>query len=109
MLEQWIEVALYVVSFLTGLGVLVIPLFVSNKNQTKFKKEIEIIKAVPDAVIEAEKTFGKGKGTAKLSYVLTMLRIKSLQNKVEVDDKELTALIEKEVQVSKNVNKEVSE
>ena len=48
--------------------------------------------------------FGSGKGSAKLDYVLTQLRLYALQQNVKVDVEDLTAQINSVVDATKNVN-----
>ena len=65
---------------------------------------VALLELIPSLVITAESLYGKGKGSAKLDYVLTQLRLYALQQNVKVDVEDLTAQINSVVDATKNVN-----
>ena len=65
---------------------------------------LAIVERIPSLVTTAESLFGSGKGSAKLDYVLTQLRLYALQQNVKVDVEDLTAQINSVVDATKNVN-----
>ena len=65
---------------------------------------LSIVERIPSLVTTAESLFGSGKGSAKLDYVLTQLRLYALQQDVKVDVEDLTAQINSVVDATKNVN-----
>lgn len=52
---------------------------IKAKTNGNNKGMLAIIEKIPSLVTTAESLFGKGKGTAKLDYVLTQLRLYALQ------------------------------
>lgn len=73
------------------------------------KSLLSIVERIPSLVTTAESLFGAGKGSAKLDYVLTQLRLYALQQNVKVDVEDLTAQINSVVDATKNVNVVVTE
>ena len=65
---------------------------------------LAILEQIPSLVTTAESLFGSGKGSAKLDYVLTQLRLYALQQNVKVNVEDLTAQINSVVDGTKNVN-----
>ena len=65
---------------------------------------VALLELIPSLVITAESLYGKGKGSAKLDYVLTQLRLYALQQGVKVDVEDLTAQINSVVEATKSVN-----
>lgn len=72
-----------------------------QKNVTKLQALYECI---PDAVINAEKLFGKGNGENKKLFVMTTLSNIALQSKTKFDYNELDKRVEDVVKATKNVN-----
>lgn len=65
---------------------------------------VALLELIPSLVITAESLYGKGKGSAKLDYVLTQLRLYALQNNIKVNTEDLTAQINSVVETTNNVN-----
>ncbi len=68
-----------------------------NKKKNKASKLVELAKIVqklPEFIAEAEKIFGSGNGTAKLTYVLNKVQIECLKNKVEYNEEQFKGEIE---------------
>ena len=65
---------------------------------------LAIVERIPSLVTTAESLFGSGRGSAKLDYVLTQLRLYALQQNVKVDVEDLTAQINSVVDATNNVN-----
>ena len=65
---------------------------------------LSIVARIPSLVTTAESLYGSGKGSAKLDYVLTQLRLYALQQGVKVDVEDLTAQINSVVEATKTVN-----
>lgn len=72
-----------------------------QKNVTKLQALYECI---PNAVINAEKLFGKGNGENKKLFVMTELINIALQSKTKYDYAELDNQVENVVKATKNVN-----
>ena len=77
---------------------------VKAKSIGNTKGLLAIVERIPSLVTTAESLFGSGKGSAKLDYVLTQLRLYALQQNVRVDVEDLTAQINSVVDTTKNVN-----
>lgn len=77
---------------------------IKAKTSGNNKGMIAIIEKIPSLVTTAESLFGKGKGTAKLDYVLTQLRLYALQNDIKIDVEDLTAQVNSVVATTNNVN-----
>lgn len=82
----------------------VIIAFIKAKKTGNSKGMLAILEKIPSLVITAESLYGSGKGSAKLDYVLTQLRLYALQNNIKVDVEDLTAQINSVVETTKNVN-----
>lgn len=65
---------------------------------------VALLEFIPSLVITAESLYGKGKGSAKLDYVLTQLRLYALQHNIKVNTEDLTAQINSVVETTNNVN-----
>lgn len=65
---------------------------------------VALLELIPSLVITAESLYGKGKGSAKLDYVLTQLRLYALQHNIKVNTEDLTAQINSVVETTNNVN-----
>ena len=83
--------------------------WVKAKHTGNTKGLLAIVERIPSLVTTAESLFGSGKGSAKLDYVLTQLRLYALQQNVKVDVEDLTAQINSVVDATKNVNVVVTE
>ena len=83
--------------------------WVKAKRTGNTKGLLAIVERIPSLVTTAESLFGSGKGSAKLDYVLTQLRLYALQQNVKVDVEDLTAQINSVVDTTKNVNVVVTE
>lgn len=83
--------------------------WVKAKHTGNTKGLLAIVERIPSLVTTAESLFGSGKGSAKLDYVLTQLRLYALQQNVKVDVEDLTAQINSVVDATKNVNVVVAE
>ena len=68
------------------------------------KAIVALLELIPSLVITAESLYGKGKGSAKLDYVLTQLRLYALQHNIKVNTEDLTAQINSVVETTNNVN-----
>lgn len=78
--------------------------WVKAKRTGDTKGLLAIVERIPSLVTTAESLFGSGKGSAKLDYVLTQLRLYALQQNVKVDVEDLTAQINSVVDATNNVN-----
>ena len=78
--------------------------WVKAKRTGNTKGLLSIVERIPSLVTTAESLFGSGKGSAKLDYVLTQLRLYALQQNVKVDVEDLTAQINSVVDATNNVN-----
>lgn len=78
--------------------------FIKAKKTGNSKGMVAILEKIPSLVTTAESLYGKGKGTAKLDYVLTQLRLYALQSNIKVDINDLTAQINSVVETTNNVN-----
>lgn len=94
---------------LTGLSILatifsLIIAWLKARKNGNTKGMLAILEKIPSLVVTAESLYGSGKGSAKLDYVLTQLRLFALQNNIKVDVDDLTAQINSVVETTKNVN-----
>jgi len=78
--------------------------FIKAKKSGNSKGMLQILEKIPSLITKAETLFGKGKGSAKLDYVLTQLRLYALQNNIKIDDDDLTAQVNSVVETTNNVN-----
>lgn len=78
--------------------------FIKAKKTGNSKGMVALLEKIPSLVTTAESLYGKGKGTAKLDYVLTQLRLYALQSNIKVDINDLTAQINSVVETTNNVN-----
>ena len=101
----------YVVMILSIMATIasLIMAWVKAKRTGNTKGLLAIVERIPSLVTTAESLFGSGKGSAKLDYVLTQLRLYALQQNVKVDVEDLTAQINSVVDATKNVNVVVTE
>lgn len=77
---------------------------VKAKKSGNTKGIVAMLELIPSLVITAESLYGSGKGSAKLDYVLTQLRLYALQNNIKVDVEDLTAQVNSVVETTNNVN-----
>lgn len=78
--------------------------YIKARKSGNTKGMLAILEKIPSLVTTAESLYGAGKGSAKLDYVLTQLRLYALQNNIKVDAEELTAQVNSVVETTKNVN-----
>lgn len=78
--------------------------FLKAKKTGNSKGMVALLEKIPSLVTTAESLYGKGKGAAKLDYVLTQLRLYALQSNIKVDINDLTAQINSVVEATNNVN-----
>lgn len=78
--------------------------WVKAKKSGNTKGMVAILEKIPSLVTTAESLYGAGKGSAKLDYVLTQLRLYALQNSINVNVEDLTAQVNSVVEATKNVN-----
>lgn len=78
--------------------------FVKAKKSGNNTGMLALLQKIPSLVTTAESLYGSGKGTAKLDYVLTQLRLYALQNGIKTDIEDLTAQINSVVETTNNVN-----
>ena len=106
--------AMSFVDFIVKYGVMILSIiatiaslilaWVKAKRSGDTKGLLAIVERIPSLVTTAESLFGSGKGSAKLDYVLTQLRLYALQQNVKVDVEDLTAQINSVVDATNNVN-----
>ena len=92
-----------ILSIITTILSLIIA-WVKAKRTGNTRGLLAILEQIPSLVTTAESLFGSGKGSAKLDYVLTQLRLYALQQNVKVNVEDLTAQINSVVDTTKNVN-----
>ena len=105
--EFFTKYGVMILSILATIASLVIMLM-KAKRTGNTQGLLAIVQKIPSLVTTAESLFGSGKGSAKLDYVLTQLRLYALQQNVKVDVEDLTAQINSVVDATKNVNVNVS-
>lgn len=103
-----IKYGLMILSIVATIASLIVA-WVKAKRTGNTKSLLSIVERIPSLVTTAESLFGSGKGSAKLDYVLTQLRLYALQQNVKVDVEDLTAQINSVVDTTKNVNVVASE
>ena len=103
-----VKYVVMILSIIATIASLIIA-WVKAKRTGNTKGLLAIVERIPSLVTTAESLFGSGKGSAKLDYVLTQLRLYALQQNVKVDVEDLTAQINSVVDATKNVNVVVSE
>lgn len=103
-----IKYGLMILSIVATIASLIVA-WVKAKRTGNTKSLLSIVERIPSLVTTAESLFGSGKGSAKLDYVLTQLRLYALQQNVKVDVEDLTAQINSVVDTTKNVNVVVTE
>ena len=92
------------VSVLT-IGISVYKVVKNGRHSERTSKLLDLIGAIPALVIRAEEIYGSnGKGSAKLDYVLTKLKLQAVTMAVDVSDELLTKEIENIVSATKQVN-----
>lgn len=94
---------LSILLILIGVISAVIARHLSKKNGNT-NGQVALWDKIPELVVKAETLFGRGRGTDKLQWVLTELRLYALQNKIKVDDAVLEQKINTIVDVSNNIN-----
>ena len=102
-----VKYGIMILSIIATIASLIIA-WVKAKHTGNTKGLLAIVERIPSLVTTAESLFGSGKGSAKLDYVLTQLRLYALQQNVKVDVEDLTAQINSVVDATKNVNVNVS-
>ena len=103
-----IKYVVMILSIIATIASLVLA-WVKVKRTGNTKGLLSIVERIPSLVTTAESLFGSGRGSAKLDYVLTQLRLYALQQNVKVDVEDLTAQINSVVDATKNVNVVVTE
>lgn len=98
-----IKYGVMILSIIATIASLIIA-WVKAKRSGNTKGLLAILEQIPSLVTTAESLFGSGKGSAKLDYVLTQLRLYALQQNVKVNVEDLTAQINSVVDATKNVN-----
>lgn len=98
-----IKYGVMILSIIATIASLIIA-WVKAKRTGNAKGLLAILEQIPSLVTTAESLFGSGKGSAKLDYVLTQLRLYALQQNVKVNVEDLTAQINSVVDATKNVN-----
>ena len=103
-----IKYGVMILSIIATIASLIVA-WVKAKRTGNAKGLLAILEQIPSLVTTAESLFGSGKGSAKLDYVLTQLRLYALQQNVKVNVEDLTAQINSVVDATKNVNVVVTE
>lgn len=98
-----LDYGLLILSIIATIASLIIA-WVKAKHTGNAKSLMSIVERIPSLVTTAESLYGSGKGSAKLDYVLTQLRLYALQQGVKVDVEDLTAQINSVVEATKSVN-----
>lgn len=98
-----LDYGLVILSIIATIASLIIA-WVKAKRTGNANGMLSIVARIPSLVTTAESLYGSGKGSAKLDYVLTQLRLYALQLGVKVDVEDLTAQINSVVDATKNVN-----
>ena len=98
-----VKYGIMILSIIATIASLIIA-WVKAKRTGNTKGLLSIVERIPSLVTTAESLFGSGKGSAKLDYVLTQLRLYALQQGVKVDVEDLTAQINSVVEATKSVN-----
>ena len=98
-----VKYGIMILSIIATIASLIIA-WVKAKHTGNTKGLLAIVERIPSLVTTAESLFGSGKGSAKLDYVLTQLRLYALQQNVKVNVEDLTAQINSVVDATKNVN-----
>ena len=91
---------------LLSLIISIIFIIIKAKKNGNIKGVLDLLSLIPNLVVQAEKLFGKGNGTAKLNYVLTELRVYALEHNINVTNEELKTQIENVVSATNQVNTE---
>ena len=86
-----IKYGVMILSIIATIASLIIA-WVKAKHSGNTKGLLSIVERIPSLVTTAESLFGSGKGSAKLDYVLTQLRLYALQQNVKVDVEDLTEI-----------------
>lgn len=102
-LDFMLKYGLMILSIVATIASLIIA-WVKARRTGNTKGMLAIIQKIPSLVTTAESLYGSGRGSAKLDYVLTQLRLYALQQNVKVDIEDLTAQINSVVDATKNVN-----
>ena len=97
------EYGVTLLSIIVTLLALLLSYFKAKKTGNS-KGMVALLEMIPSLVITAESLFGAGKGSAKLDYVLTQLRLYALQNNLNVNIEDLTAQVNSVVETTNNVN-----
>ena len=98
-----LEYGLLILSIIATIASLIIA-WVKAKRTGNANGLLSIVERIPSLVTTAESLYGSGKGSAKLDYVLTQLRLYALQLGVKVNVEDLTAQINSVVDATMNVN-----
>ena len=98
-----VKYGVMILSIIATIASLIIA-WVKAKRTGNTKGLLSIVERIPSLVTTAESLFSSGRGSAKLDYVLTQLRLYALQQDVKVDIEDLTAQINSVVDTTKNVN-----
>lgn len=92
------------VASLASLIISIIFIIIKARKNGNIKGVLDLLSLIPNLVVQAEHTFGKGNGTAKLNYVLTELRVYALEHHINVTNEELKIQIENVVNATNLVN-----
>ena len=98
-----VKYGIMILSIIANIASLIIA-WVKAKHTGNTKGLLAIVERIPSLVTTAESLFGSGKGSAKLDYVLTQLRLYALQQNFKEDVEDLTAQINSVVDATNNVN-----
>lgn len=98
-----LENVVTILSLISLLASIVI-IFIKAKKNGNIKGILDLVHLIPNLVVQAEKLFGKGNGTAKLNYVLTELRVYALEHNISVTNEELKIQVESVVSATNQVN-----
>ena len=102
-LTQWINLAIAIISGLVLLST-IITFVIKWIKDGNWKKINVLFSQIPELVIQAEKMFGKGKGSDKFNWVLTMLRNIALKTHTRISDEAIGNQINDVVDATNNVN-----
>lgn len=89
---------------LLSLIISIIIIIIKAKKNGNIKGVLDLVNLIPNLVVQAEKLFGAGNGTAKLNYVLTELRVYALEHNISVTNEDLKLQVESVVSATNQVN-----
>ena len=101
------EIGLTVSISATAISVITTVIATIKKEKTNKKnKLLEITNKIPGYVTEAEEIFGKGKGLAKMTYVLNLVQMDCLKANTEYNEEEVKEAVENVLQAPTKVKEE---